>query len=132
MKHEMTIINSDHAPKAIGPYSQAISAGGFLFISGQLPLDPKTGTFASDDIHGQTEQVLENIYHILKEAGLSFDHVVKSEIYLKDIQDFAVVNQIYATRFPGHHKPARQTMQVGKLPMDARVEISCIAYQGKE
>ncbi|MEI6532005.1 MAG: RidA family protein [Chlamydiota bacterium] len=130
MKTSISIINSSHAPAAIGPYSQAIEAGGFLFVSGQLPLDPKTGAFSSDDIHGQTEQVLENIYHILKEAGLTFDHVVKSEIYLKDIQDFAVVNKIYATRFEGNHKPARQTMQIGKLPLDARVEISCIAYKG--
>lgn len=131
MKKHIETIASDKAPAAIGPYSQAIAAGDFLFVSGQLPLDPRTGTFSSEDIHGQTEQVLENIYHILQAAGLDFDHVVKTEIYLKDMQDFSVVNQIYAKRFTGSHKPARQTMQIGKLPLDARVEISCIAYKGR-
>ena len=128
---KITPVTTEKAPKAIGPYSQGILAGDFLFVSGQLPLDPKTMTVVADDIHGQTEQVLENIYHILQESGLNFDHVVKAEIYLKDIQDFSVVNQIYATRFT-NLKPARQTMQVGKLPLDALVEISCIAYRVKE
>lgn len=128
MKTDLSAISTDKAPAAIGPYSQAIKAGGFLFVSGQLPLNPQTGTIVADDIHGQTEQVLENIYHILQEAGLSFDHVVKTEIYLKDMQDFGTVNKIYASRFTGAIKPARQTMQVGKLPLDARIEISCIAH----
>jgi 2-iminobutanoate/2-iminopropanoate deaminase len=128
MKTEQVAINTSKAPAAIGPYSQAVRAGDFLFVSGQLPLNPQTGTITTDDIHGQTEQVLENIFHILQEAGLTFDHVVKTEIYLKDIQDFAIVNKIYASRFTSTPKPARQTMQIGKLPLDARVEISCIAH----
>lgn len=121
------IINTDKAPAAIGPYSQAILAGDFLFISGQLPLNPQTGTISETTIEGQTEQVLHNLQHILEEADLGFDDVVKSEIYLKDIADFAVVNKLYGTRFAS--KPARQTMQIGKLPLDARIEISCIAYK---
>jgi 2-iminobutanoate/2-iminopropanoate deaminase len=125
----MTIrkVETQHAPKAIGPYSQAVDAGGFLFVSGQIPIDPKAGKIADFTILGQTKQVLDNIEAILKKAGLSFADVVKTEVYLKDLGDFQEMNALYAQRFSHPIKPARQAMQVGKLPMDALVEISCIA-----
>jgi len=120
-------IKTENAPKAIGPYSQAVKAGSFLFVSGQLPLNPKTGKIEDGTIEGQTRQVLANIEAILKEAGLTFNDVAKCEVYLKDMQDFQAMNTIYAEKFSGPIKPARQAMQVGKLPMDVRVEISCFA-----
>ncbi len=122
----MKSIHTPDAPAAIGPYSQAIQAGDFLFISGQLPINPASGTIEAVTIEGQTEQVLKNLEAILKAAGLTFNKVVRSEIYLKDMSDFAVVNGLYGQCFPGH-KPARQTLQVAKLPLDARIEISMIA-----
>jgi 2-iminobutanoate/2-iminopropanoate deaminase len=121
-------IRTENAPKAIGPYSQAVKAGSFLFVSGQLPLNPKTGKIEDGTIEGQTRQVLANIEAILKEAGLELNDVVKCEVYLKDMQDFQAMNTIYAEKFSGPIKPARQAMQIGKLPMDARVEISCFAF----
>jgi 2-iminobutanoate/2-iminopropanoate deaminase len=124
----MKEIQTKHAPQAIGPYSQAVAAGPYLFVSGQLPIDPKTGFMTAETIEEQTSQVLDNIEAILHAAGLTLEHVVKTEIYLKDMHDFAVVNALYAKRFSHSIKPARQTMQVGKLPMDARIEISCIAH----
>jgi 2-iminobutanoate/2-iminopropanoate deaminase len=124
-------IHTEHAPQAIGPYSQAIAAGPFLYISGQIPIDPQTGTLTAATIEAQTEQVLDNIEAILHAAGLKVEDVVKTEIYLKDMQDFSIVNALYAKRFSHPVKPARQTMQVAKLPLDARIEISCIAYNIK-
>ncbi len=121
-------IETDAAPKAIGPYSQAVLAGPYLFISGQIPIDPQEGKVLATTIEEQTTRVLDNIGAILKEAGLSFEHLVKTEVYLKDLQDFAAMNAIYATYFPHPIKPARQAMQVGKLPLDVRIEISAIAY----
>jgi len=121
-------VQTDRAPKAIGSYSQAIAAGPFLYISGQIPIDPKTGLITAVTIDAQTEQVLDNIEAILHAAGLTVEHVVKTEIYLKDMQHFSTVNTLYAKRFSHSIKPARQAMQVGKLPMDALIEISCIAY----
>jgi len=123
----MKKIHTDRAPKAIGPYSQAVRAGGFLFVSGQIPLDPKTGKLVEGPIATHTAQVLDNIEAILHASGLSFKHVVKTEVYLKDMADFPEVNALYATRFTSEPLPARQTMQVAKLPLDARIEISCIA-----
>lgn len=120
-------IETEEAPKAIGPYSQAVLAGDLLFVSGQLPIDPKTGKVVKDEIEIQTYQVLNNIEAILKSTGLSFEDVVKTEIYMKDLQEFARVNSIYAEFFSSEIKPARQTMQVAKLPLDVRIEISCIA-----
>ena len=121
-------IETDQAPKAIGPYSQAILASPFLFVSGQIPLDPKTGKIIGESIQAQTTQVLDNIGAILEEAGLSFADVVKTEVYLKNMQDFQEMNTIYAQRFSHPVKPARQAMQVAKLPLDVLIEISCIAY----
>lgn len=121
-------INTDKAPKAIGPYSQAIQAGQFLFVSGQIPINPQTGKVDEGTIEWQTRQVFANIEAVLKAAGLTLNDVVKCEVYLKDMQDFQAMNAIYAEKFTGPIKPARQAMQVGKLPMDVRVEISCFAF----
>lgn len=126
----ITKVDTENAPKAIGPYSQAVKAGSFLFISGTLPIDPATGKLVGDNIRDQTTQVLKNLLAILEDQGLSFDHVVKSEVYLQDINDFKMLNEIYAEKFTGKVKPARQTMQVAALPLGSLVEISCIAFFG--
>ncbi|MCM2356536.1 MAG: RidA family protein [Geobacteraceae bacterium] len=120
------IITTDKAPKAIGPYSQGVKAGGFLFCSGQIPLDPVTGELRGADIREQTERVMENIAAVLAAAGLTCGDVVKSTIYLTDLADFAVVNEVYGERFPGE-PPARSTVEVKGLPRGARVEIEVIA-----
>jgi 2-iminobutanoate/2-iminopropanoate deaminase len=120
------IITTDKAPKAIGPYSQAVKAGGFLFCSGQIPLDPVTGELRGAGIREQTEQVMENIASVLAAAGLTFGDVVKSIIFLADLADFAAVNEVYGRRFP-EDPPARSTVEVKGLPRGARVEIEVIA-----
>lgn len=125
----MKKIETEKAPKAIGPYSQATVAGQFVFVSGQLPIDPATGKIIEHTIEGQTKQVLANIKAILHVANLSFAHVVKTEIYLKNLEDFQKVNAIYAEHFSDPIKPARQTMQVARLPLDSLIEISCIAFK---
>jgi 2-iminobutanoate/2-iminopropanoate deaminase len=125
MKH----VETEKAPKAIGPYSQAIAAGPFLFISGQLPVDPKTGKIVEGSLQSQTKQVLDNLEAILAVEGLSLKDVVKTDVFLKDMQDFAEMNAVYAERFSHPIKPARVTIQAAKLPMDARVEISCTAFK---
>ncbi|HEX8960727.1 MAG TPA: RidA family protein [Geobacteraceae bacterium] len=124
MKKE--IIATDKAPKAIGPYSQAVKAGGFVFCSGQIPLDPATGELHGTDIREQTERVMENVAAVLAAAGLTFDDVVKSTIFLADLADFATVNEVYGMRFPSS-PPARSTVEVQGLPRGARVEIEVIA-----
>jgi 2-iminobutanoate/2-iminopropanoate deaminase len=124
----MKKIEAQKAPKAIGPYSHAVQAGDFLFISGQIPLNPETGQLAPANIQEQTRQVLANIEAILIAAGLTWKNVVKSEVFMKDLQDFKEMNAIYAEKFPHDIKPARQAFQVARLPMDALIEISCIAY----
>ena len=120
------IIATEKAPQAIGPYSQAIRAGGFLFCSGQIPLDPVTGEMRGADIREQTEQVMENIAAVLAAAGLTFGDVVKSTIFLTDLTDFATVNEVYGGRFPAE-PPARSTVEVKGLPRGAKVEIEVIA-----
>ena len=115
------------APAAIGPYSQAIKAGDFLFASGQIPLDPATGALVAGGIAEQAHQVLKNLGGVLAAAGVGFDKVVKTTVYLADMADFAAVNEIYATYFP-QPAPARATIQAAKLPRDVRVEIDLIAY----
>lgn len=120
-------IHTDKAPKAVGPYSQAVVAGPFVFLSGQIALD-SSGKITDETIEGQMKQVLDNIEAILNSQGLTFEHVVKTEVYLRDMKDYPQMNTIYASRFTFPVKPARQAMQVAKLPLDARVEISCIAY----
>ncbi|GAA8320252.1 RidA family protein [Helicobacter pylori] len=122
------VIHSTLAPKAIGPYSQAIATNDLVFISGQLGIDASTGEFKGADIHSQTTQSMENIKAILKEAGLGMDSVVKTTILLKSLDDFAVVNEIYGNYFKEPY-PARATFQVAKLPKDALVEIEAIAIK---
>ncbi len=123
----MKKIETEKSPKAIGPYSQAVEAGGFLFVSGQIPIDLATGQLVSATIQAQTKQVLDHLENILKAAGLSWKNVVRTEVFLKDLQDFKEMNALYAERFPHEIKPARQTVQVARLPMDSLIEISCIA-----
>jgi|SRR6267154_1546217 len=130
MKNKMRSVETENAPKAIGPYSQAVVAGAYLFISGQLPIDPKLGKITTSAIGEQTKQVLDNLEAILAAESLSFEDVVKTEVFLKDMQDFPEMNAIYAERFSHAVKPARVTVQVAKLPMDARIEISCTAFRG--
>ncbi len=124
MKKE--IVTTDKAPKAIGPYSQAVKAGGLVFLSGQIPLDPESGEMVSGNIEAQTERVMDNIAAVLAAAGLGFGDVVKSTIYLADLADFAVVNTVYGRRFPAE-PPARSTVEVKGLPRGAGVEIEVVA-----
>ncbi len=119
-------ISTDTAPKAIGPYSQAIVANGFVFCSGQIPLDPATGTLVTGAIADQTRQVLENLTNVLKSAGSDISKVVKATVFLKDMNDFDQMNAVFAEFFV-ETKPARSTVQVAKLPRDSGVEIEAIA-----
>jgi len=121
-----TVVSTKDAPAAIGPYSQAIRAGGFLFASGQIPIDPATGEMVNGDARAQTTRVLENVRAVLEAGGSSFERVVKSTVFLLDLADFAAMNEVYATYFP-HAPPARSTIQVARLPRDARVEIEIVA-----
>ena len=121
-------IATTQAPAAIGPYSQAIEAGGMVFVSGQIPVDPATGQFAQGGIQELTRQSLNNVKHILEEAGLTLDNVVKTTVFLADINDFAQMNEVYATFFGGI-APARSAVAVKDLPKGARVEIECIAVR---
>jgi len=120
------IISTDHAPKAIGPYSQAVISSGFVFLSGQIPLDPATGQVIDGDITWQTERVLESLKSVLEAAGSSLDRVVKTTVYLKDMEEFAKMNAVYARYFE-NDPPARSTIEAARLPRDVRVEIDCIA-----
>lgn len=120
-----TVIATDKAPAAIGPYSQGIRAGALVFTSGQLPIDPATGAFP-ETIEAQTKQSLENCKAILTAAGLTMENVVKTTVFLKDMNDFAAMNGVYATFFPSN-PPARSAVEVARLPKDARVEIECVA-----
>lgn len=119
-------VSTTGAPQAIGPYSQAIRAGDFLFVSGQIPLDPVTGSMVDGDVGAQTRRVLDNVGAILKAVGASYDNVVRTTVFLADMNDFAAMNQVYATYFPAQ-APARSTLQAARLPKDARVEIDVIA-----
>jgi 2-iminobutanoate/2-iminopropanoate deaminase len=114
------------APAAIGPYSQAIVSGGFVFVSGQIPLDPVTGQLTAGGVAEQTARVLENLRAVLEAAGASLDSVVKTTVYLKDMADFAAMNEVYA-RYFADPAPARATVEAARLPRDVRVEIDCIA-----
>lgn len=124
-----TIINTTNAPKAIGPYSQAIIAGDYLFVSGQIPVDPATGDIVSDEVGAQAHQVFANIKAILEEAGCTFDNIVKANVYMKDMNDFALVNGIYSEYFTKGNYPARAAVEVARLPKDIKVEIEVIAYK---
>ena len=120
------IIATENAPGAIGPYSQAVKTNGMVFCSGQIPIDIATGEFVSDDVAEQTEQVLKNLSAVLEAAGTSLNNVVKTTVFLMDMADFSVMNEVYAKYF-SENKPARATVQAAGLPRGARVEIDCIA-----
>lgn len=120
------VVTTERGPKPIGPYSQAIQCNGFIYLSGQVALDPKTGALAEGDIRQQTERTLENIKGILEAGGANLQHVVKTTVFLKDMNDFAAMNEVYAKYFTSA-PPARSTVQVSRLPKDALVEIEVIA-----
>ena len=124
MKHQ--VIHTDNAPKAIGPYSQAVKAGNMFFVSGQVPFVPETMEIVEGDVKAQTAQSLKNVQAILAEAGLDFSHVVKSTVFIKDMNEFAQINEVYAEFF-GENKPARACVEVARLPKDVKVEIEVIA-----
>lgn len=125
-----TIVATDQAPKAIGPYSQAVAAGGFVFTSGQIPADPATGSLVQGDIRDQARQVFANLAAVLEAAGAGFSNVVKATVFLRDMNDFAAVNEVYASHFTGGF-PARSCVQVARLPRDVGVEIEMVAFIGE-
>ena len=120
------VISTKNAPGAIGPYSQAVQTDSLIFVSGQLPMNPETGAFAGDDITSQTTQSLKNVKAILKEAGLTMEHVIKATVFMKDLNDFKGMNAVYNTFFNEPY-PARAAVEVARLPLDAMVEIEVIA-----
>jgi len=134
MSENKTAVSTKDAPAAIGPYSQAIRAGDTLYTSGQVALDPATGALVPGGITEQTTRVLENLKAVLAAAGISFTHVVKTTVFLKDMKDFAAMNEVYAKYFAPHGAipPARSTVAVAGLPKDALVEIECIAKDASE
>jgi 2-iminobutanoate/2-iminopropanoate deaminase len=121
-----TVIQTNRAPGAIGPYSQAVVSGNLLFVSGQIPIDPETGNLIIGGIESETHRVMKNIEAILTEAGYGFEHVLKSTLFLKSMEDFSKINAVYASYFEGNY-PARETVEVSVLPKNANVEISVIA-----
>jgi 2-iminobutanoate/2-iminopropanoate deaminase len=123
-------VSTRNAPQAIGPYSQATKAGNLLFISGQLPINPATNAIEANDVAGQTRQVLLNIKAILEQEGLGLSHVARTTIYIKNMDDFATVNEEYG-RFFSDHRPARSTVEVSRLPKDVLIEIDAIAVSGE-
>jgi 2-iminobutanoate/2-iminopropanoate deaminase len=123
---DLRLVHTDHAPAAIGPYSQAIVVDGWVFCSGQIPLDPATGELVGDTIDEQTDQALRNLAEVLDEAGSSLQHVVKTTVFLADMNDFARMNKVYEEHF-GEHRPARAAIQAAALPRFCNVEIECIA-----
>jgi 2-iminobutanoate/2-iminopropanoate deaminase len=126
------IVKTERAPAAIGPYSQAVRASGLVFCSGQIPIDPATGEFVPGGIREQTEQVLRNLSAVLEAAGTGLESVVKTTVFLADMNDFAAMNEVYGRYFAGDGPPARSTVEAARLPRDARVEIEAIALAGKE
>ncbi len=125
----LSAVSTESAPQALGPYSQAIRAAQFLFVSGQVPIDPATGELEQGDIADQTKRVLRNIGEILAAGGASFQQVVRTTVYLADLADFAAMNDVYATFFTPP-QPARSTVQAARLPRNARIEIDVIAFLG--
>ena len=131
MSSEKRLIETAAAPKALGPYSQAVAANGFIFCAGQIPLDPKTGALVGDDVAAQTERVCENIRGVLAANGMTFSDVVKTTVFLKSMDDFAAMNEVYGRpEYFGAHTPARSTVEVARLPRDVRVEIEIVALAG--
>ena len=123
------IINTKHAPAPIGPYSQAVLTGGTLYTSGQIAIDPKTGDLKKEDITSETEQVMKNLQAVLKAADMTFENVVKTSIFISDMNDFAAINKVYANYFDADNAPARETVEVANLPKYVNVEISMIAVK---
>jgi 2-iminobutanoate/2-iminopropanoate deaminase len=124
------IVRTEAAPQAIGPYSQAVVAGGFVFASGQIPTDPATGQFVEGGVAEQTRQVLRNLSKVLEAAGTGLERVVKTTVFLADMNDFAEMNEVYGSFF-GENPPARSTVEAARLPRDARVEIDVVALAGE-
>ena len=129
MNDDIRAVQTDDAPAAIGPYSQALVHAGLVFTAGQIPLDPATGDMVEGDVERQTEQVLRNLGAVLTAAGASFESVLKTTVFVADMNDFGAVNAVYG-RFFGEHRPARSTVQAARLPRDARVEIEAVAVVG--
>ena len=123
----MKSVETVKAPAAIGPYSQAVRTGDLVFVSGQLPIDPANGLIVSGGIVDQTNRAIDNLEAVLFAAGSSIEHVVKTEVFLKNMSDFAAMNEVYASRFTGKVKPARATVEVSRLPKDSLIEIACFA-----
>ena len=121
------IVNTSNAPKPIGPYNQAVISGNLMFMSGQIAFDPSTGELVIEEIQAETKQVMENLKSILDEAGLSFKNVIKTSIFLSDMNNFQQVNEVYGSYFSDEDAPARETVEVSRLPKDVNVEISMIA-----
>ena len=119
-------IATENAPKALGPYSQALKSGGFIYCSGQIPIDPATNTIHAETIEDQTRQAISNLSNVLAKAGSSLSKVLKTTVFIKDMNDFAALNGVYAEMF-GDTKPARSCVEVARLPKDVKVEIECIA-----
>lgn len=122
----MEFTQTDRAPAAIGPYSQAVVVDGLVFCSGQIPLDPASGKLLEGDVQAQTDLVLKNLAAVLEASGSDMGHVVKTTVFLKDMDDFAAMNEVYARHF-GDHRPARAAVQAARLPRDVQVEIECVA-----
>lgn len=123
------VLHSDLAPKAVGPYSQAVAANSMIFTSGQIPINPQTGKVEATTIEEQTEQVMQNLHYVLAQGGVAFDRVIKTTCFLADMNDFAAFNSVYSKYFP-ENPPARSCVQVAKLPLDVKVEVEVIAVQG--
>ncbi|MFC4221247.1 RidA family protein [Flagellimonas marina] len=123
------IITTNNSPSPIGAYNQAVLVGDMLFISGQIAIDPKNGDMVQDDIHEETKQVMENLQGILSEAGMTFNNIAKASIFLKNMDDFTKVDHIYGSYFDVSTAPAREAVQIARLPKNANVEISAIAYR---
>jgi 2-iminobutanoate/2-iminopropanoate deaminase len=122
-------IETGQAPKAVGPYSQGVQTETFIFVSGQLPVDPKTGEKVEENIRTQTDRVIENLKSVLEATGSGLHKVVRCDVFLKDMNNFKEMNEVYASKFVTEPRPARQAVQVARLPLDAMVEISCIAVK---
>ena len=124
---DITIVSTEDAPQAIGPYSQAVVHGGTVYCSGQIALDPKTMEIIQGGVEAQTKQVLENLTHVLEAAGSGMDRVLKTTVYVKSMDEFAAMNAVYGEFFSAERPPARATVEVARLPKDVRVEIDCVA-----
>lgn len=122
----MEVVSTENAPKALGPYSQAIKAGGFVWCSGQIPIDPAVNAVTAETVEAQTRQAIANLAAVLKAAGAGLDRVVKTTVFISDMNDFAAVNAVYAEMF-GETKPARSCVQVARLPKDVKIEIEAVA-----